>query len=146
MLLIEPPHRPDLILTFIFIFTFMYTGMLLKAGPTDWIPQETKEIAEMNFRFIDKMDAASYVTRLANSMQISLPQHTVRLCCPGFIVIQLTLLSCHVNKYCTLTHSLTLTLIQAHTHSPPPVFSSPHFISNLILFFFFPSPSVGIRT
>ena len=72
MLLIEPPHHLYLIVIFI------YTGMLLKAGPTDWIPQETKEIAEMNFRFIDKMDAASYVTRLANSMQISLPEHTVR--------------------------------------------------------------------
>lgn len=53
------------------------TGMLLKAGPTQWILQETKEMAEMNFRFVDKIDAASYVTRLANSMQISSPEHIV---------------------------------------------------------------------
>ena len=53
------------------------TGMLLKAGPTQWILQETKEMAEMNFRFANKIDAASYVTRLANSMQISSPEHIV---------------------------------------------------------------------
>ena len=52
--------------------------MLLKAGPEEWIVQETKEIAEMNFRFMDKTDAASYVTKLANSMQFVKPEHTVR--------------------------------------------------------------------
>lgn len=51
--------------------------MLLKAGPAQWVVQETKEIAEMNFRFVDKIDAASYVTRLANSMQITSPAHIV---------------------------------------------------------------------
>lgn len=95
MLFIEPLHHPDLIITLIVIF--IYAGMLLKAGPTDWIPQETKEIAEMNFRFIDKTDAASYVTRLANSMQISLPEHTVRLYCTVFIVSKLTSLIYYVS-------------------------------------------------
>lgn len=52
--------------------------MLLNNGPEEWVIQETKEIAEMNFRFVDKTDAASYVTRLANNMQIASPEHTVR--------------------------------------------------------------------
>lgn len=56
---------------------FSTQGMLLKAGPCQWILQEAKEIDEMNFRFIDKIDASSYVTRLANSMQISSPEHIV---------------------------------------------------------------------
>lgn len=56
---------------------FCTEGMLLKAGPTQWILQEAKEIDELNFRFIDKIDASSYVTRLANSMQISSPAHIV---------------------------------------------------------------------
>jgi insulysin len=56
---------------------FAYIGMLLKAGPAEWIVQETKEIAEMNFRFVDKIDAASYTTRLANSMQNTSPEHIV---------------------------------------------------------------------
>jgi insulysin len=49
---------------------FSYIGMLLKAGPEEWILQEMKETAEMNFRFMEKTDAASYVTKLANSMQV----------------------------------------------------------------------------
>ena len=67
--------------------------MLLEAGPTPWILQETKEIAEMNFRFIDKMDAASYVTRLANSMQISSPEHIVSRV--PLIVMKMTPFSCY---------------------------------------------------
>ena len=54
------------------------SGMLLKAGPEKWIIQETKDIAEMNFRFLDKTNAATYATRLANNMQIVSPEHTVR--------------------------------------------------------------------
>lgn len=77
-------------------------GMLLKAGPADWIVQETKEIAEMNFRFVDKIDAASYTTRLANSMQNTSPEHIVR-------VSPAVVLSCcdwEEEKYCVCTATL----------------------------------------
>ena len=76
--------------------------MLLKAGPTQWILQETKEMAEMNFRFVDKIDAASYVTRLANSMQISTPEHIVSGVDVVLVVIKLTCIS-HI--LCTSTHT-----------------------------------------
>mmetsp|Transcript_656 Transcript_656/g.751 ORF Transcript_656/g.751 Transcript_656/m.751 type:complete len:612 (-) Transcript_656:104-1939(-) len=56
---------------------FSYIGMLLKAGPEEWILQEMKETAEMNFRFMEKTDAASYVTKLANSMQVVKPEHVI---------------------------------------------------------------------
>jgi hypothetical protein len=31
----------------------------------------------MNFRFMEKTDAASYVTKLANSMQVVKPEHII---------------------------------------------------------------------
>ena len=70
--------------------------MLLKVGPEKWIIQETKEIAEMNFRFLDKTNAASYATRLANNMQIVSPEHTVRHLSLHFKMIRVSKIVCHM--------------------------------------------------
>lgn len=94
-------------------------GMLLEAGPTQWILQETKEMAEMNFRFVDKMDAASYVTRLANSMQISSPEHIVSPVRAVLNVMELTSFSGYAlhrsrKQIHTDTHTHTTSLLDLY--------------------------------
>jgi secreted Zn-dependent insulinase-like peptidase len=56
---------------------FAYIGMLKKVGHQEWIYTELKEIAEMKFKFLDKKEPSSYVTRLANNMQIFAPEHVI---------------------------------------------------------------------
>lgn len=49
---------------------FAYIGMLRREGPKDWIAQEVKDVADMNFRYVSKTEPSSYATSLANNMQI----------------------------------------------------------------------------
>jgi secreted Zn-dependent insulinase-like peptidase len=56
---------------------FAYIGMLKRSGPQDWIWQEMKDMSDMKFCFLDRVDPADYVTQLANNMQIYEPQHII---------------------------------------------------------------------
>jgi len=55
----------------------MTAGMLQRTGIQDWVWQELKETAEMNFRFINKTEPSDYVTHLANNMHKYRPDHVV---------------------------------------------------------------------
>jgi secreted Zn-dependent insulinase-like peptidase len=56
---------------------YYHAGMLQRSGPQEWVWQEMKETADMNFRFINKVEPASYATGLANGMHIYSIPHTV---------------------------------------------------------------------
>lgn len=56
---------------------FAYIGMIQRAGPQDWVWKELKHIAEMTFRFLDRLPPEDYVERLATAMQIYAPAHTL---------------------------------------------------------------------
>ncbi|XP_078036268.1 insulin degrading metalloproteinase isoform X2 [Augochlora pura] len=57
-------HVDDIIL-----LTFQYINMLKKHGPVEWIYNEYKDIAEMNFRFMEKMPPKKYVIHLVSCVQ-----------------------------------------------------------------------------
>ncbi|XP_076374865.1 insulin degrading metalloproteinase isoform X2 [Megalopta genalis] len=57
-------HVDDIIL-----LTFQYINMLKKHGPVEWIYNEYKDIAEMNFRFMEKMPPKQYVIHLVSRVQ-----------------------------------------------------------------------------
>ena len=42
---------------------FAYFGMLHRSGPQEWIWLELKETADMNFRFINKIEPSDYVIK-----------------------------------------------------------------------------------
>ena len=56
---------------------FAYIGMLKRSGPQDWIWEELKDMSDMKFRFMDKVDPSDYVTRLANHLQTYEPVHAI---------------------------------------------------------------------
>jgi secreted Zn-dependent insulinase-like peptidase len=51
--------------------------MLQRQGPQQWVCDENKNTAEMNFRFLNKCEPSEYVTTLANGMHIHAVEHTV---------------------------------------------------------------------
>lgn len=53
---------------------FVLLGMILKSGPKDWVWDELRDIAEMDFRFLDKIDASDYAVNIANFMQLYPPE------------------------------------------------------------------------
>eukprot|EP00981_Chlorochromonas_danica_P009292 scaffold2602_cov177-Ochromonas_danica.AAC.13 len=69
----EGVHHVEEIVTAI----FAYIGMIQRAGPQDWVWKELKHIAEMTFRFLDRLPPEDYVERLATAMQIYAPAHTL---------------------------------------------------------------------
>ena len=56
---------------------FAYIGMLHTQLPQDWIYQELVDISNLNFQFLDKIDAFDYAVKLANNMQHYQPQHII---------------------------------------------------------------------
>ena len=44
---------------------FQYIGMLIQQGPLPWIADEVKQLSELNFKYINKIEPDRYVTRLA---------------------------------------------------------------------------------
>lgn len=56
---------------------FAYVGMIVSHGPLAWIAQEVKDLSQLNFRFINKSDPDSYVTKLAYAMQVYAAEHIV---------------------------------------------------------------------
>ncbi|XP_053988603.1 insulin-degrading enzyme [Hylaeus volcanicus] len=57
-------HVDDIIL-----LTFQYINMLRKHGPVEWIYNEYRDIANMNFRFKEKCSPSIYVITLVNVLQ-----------------------------------------------------------------------------
>ena len=56
---------------------FHYIGMLIREGPLEWIADEVKQLSELNFRYLNKIEPDRYVTRLASNMHIYPPQHVI---------------------------------------------------------------------
>jgi insulysin len=56
---------------------FSYVGMLIREGPKEWIAKESKETYDMNFRFLEKIDAADYCTRVAENMHLYPAEHMI---------------------------------------------------------------------
>ena len=53
---------------------FQYIALLKKAGPQEWIMNELKNIAEVDFRFKQKTPASSFTSKLSSVMQQPLPR------------------------------------------------------------------------
>jgi secreted Zn-dependent insulinase-like peptidase len=51
--------------------------MLQRVGAQEWVWMELKETSDMNFRFVNKIEPASYATNLANGMHVYSIPHTV---------------------------------------------------------------------
>jgi secreted Zn-dependent insulinase-like peptidase len=51
--------------------------MLQRVGAQEWVWLELKETSDMNFRFVNKIEPASYATNLANGMHVYSIPHTV---------------------------------------------------------------------
>jgi secreted Zn-dependent insulinase-like peptidase len=51
--------------------------MLQRTGAQEWVWLELKETSDMNFRFVNKIEPASYATNLANGMHVYSIPHTV---------------------------------------------------------------------
>ena len=49
---------------------FSYIGMLNAKGPQDWVYEELVNTQEMDFRFVSKVEPATYASNLANNMQL----------------------------------------------------------------------------
>ena len=54
---------------------YAYINMLKSTGCQQWIADEVKNIADMNFRFINKSEPSDYVTNIANQMQLYPTEH-----------------------------------------------------------------------
>ena len=60
-----------------YVCMYVSTGMLQRQGAQEWVWRELQETAEMNFRFINKVEPSSYATSLANGMHVYAIPHTV---------------------------------------------------------------------
>lgn len=47
---------------------FEYIALLKKEGPQEWIHEEIRKIAEIDFEFLDEEDESDYVERLCVEM------------------------------------------------------------------------------
>jgi insulysin len=54
---------------------FAYISLLKKAGPQQWVHDETATVADMSFRFLSKRQPIDYATSVASSMQLFASEH-----------------------------------------------------------------------
>ena len=54
---------------------FAYISLLKKAGPQQWVHDETATVADMSFRFLSKRQPIDYATSVASNMQLFASEH-----------------------------------------------------------------------
>ena len=56
---------------------FQYAAMLCREGPQKWVFDELRAVADVQFRYHEEEDADEYACRLACSMPLYAPEHTL---------------------------------------------------------------------